>query len=194
MRWEQLFADLEAQLAAAEDADFDVEVADRVRSEVARLAVADRLRAARGLPLRLDLLGGTAVSGVLAVIGPDWLLVYEYSGGEALVLLSALAAVRGLPRIGAQPATRGRVAARIGLAHSLRQLARDRLPVVLTLVDGTSVAGTVDRVGADHVEVAEHPGADVRRSREVSSLRLVPTAVLACVRRRDQGASAADRV
>lgn len=186
MRWEQLFADLEARWAAAEDADFAAEVADRTRSEAARIALVDRLRAGRGRPVRLQLLGGTVVEGVLETVGPDWILVTDdaAAGTEALVVLAALGAVRGLGRTGADPGPTGASVSRLGLGHALRQVARDRLPVVVTLVDATAVVGTVDRVGADHLELTEHPAGDLRRGRDVSAARLVPTSAIACVRRR----------
>jgi hypothetical protein len=46
----------------------------------------------------------------------------------------------------------------------LRHLARDRAAVVLRLRSGAEVAGTVDRVAADHLDLAVHP-ADERRPR-----------------------------
>lgn len=192
MRWEKLFADLEARWSAMADAEFAAEVADRVRSEIARVATGDRLRAGRGSFVRLQLLGGTVVEGTLRSVGPDWLLVADQGAGgvEVLVVTRALAAVSGLGRGGAAPApvgaagAGGAVGARLDLAYALRQIARDRLPVVVTLLDATAVVGTIDRVGLDHLELAEHPAAEVRRAREISATRLIPTGAVAAVRLR----------
>src|SRR4051812_3958628 len=60
VRWAALFADLEAQLAAAAEADLAGEVADRQRLEVARLQLVDRLRAAAGSELTVGLANGDA--------------------------------------------------------------------------------------------------------------------------------------
>lgn len=184
MRWEDLFADLEARWAASEDAEFAAEVSDRTRSEIGRVTLVDRLRGGRGRSLRLHLLGGTVLEGVLESVGPDWLLVADDrgAGGEVLVVVAALAAVRGLGRATTESEPAGSAVSRLGLRHALRQVARDRLPVVLTLRDATGVVGTVDRVGADHLELTEHPASDLRRTRDVSTARLLPYAALACVR------------
>lgn len=186
MRWERLFADLEAQWAAAGEAEFAAEVADRARSETARTLLADRLRAARGLRLRVEVLGATVAEGVVRAVGVDWLLLADddVPGAEALVLLGAVTGIRGLGRPGVLPAAPRSVAGALGLAYVLRQIARDRDPVSCALIDGSTVVGTLDRVGADHIELAEHPGADLRRHREVAGVRLVPITALTCVRRR----------
>jgi hypothetical protein len=46
------------------------------------------------------------------------------------------------------------------------------------------VTGTIDRVGADFFELAEHALDAPRRRGEVQNVRLVPTAALVAVRRR----------
>ncbi len=80
MRWERLFADLEAQAAAADAAELAGEVVERTRIEVAALRLVDRLRAAVGHPVRLSCVGGEQVAGVLHRAGADWALVAERSG------------------------------------------------------------------------------------------------------------------
>jgi hypothetical protein len=68
---------------------------------------------------------------------------------------------------------------------ALRGIARDRSAVQVHLVDPTAgiLHGTVDRVGADFVDVAEHPAGEPRRPREVRASVLVPLAALAALRR-----------
>ncbi len=182
MRWDGLFDDLEAQASALEQAERAAEVDERTRIEVAALHLADRLAAGAGSTVRLTCRGGAVVTGALRRVAPTWLLVLEGPGREALVPLAAVRAVSGLGRL-AQPAATGRVGARLGLASALRAIARDRSPVRLDLVDAAVLDGTLDRVGADFVELAEHGAGEWRRGAEVRSVLLVATAELAVVRR-----------
>jgi len=181
VRWDSLFADLEAQLDAADD-DASSALGERVRAEVAGVHLRDRLRGARGEVLGLRLLGGARVDGRLRAAGPDWLLLEELAG-EALVPLPVVTVVEGLPRALAAPA--GAVEARLGLASVLRGVARDRSVVRVALLgeERGVLTGTVDRVGADHLEVAQHPVDEPRRAGSVRSTVVVPLAALACVRR-----------
>lgn len=188
MRWDELFTDLEAQLAAALDAELSVEVADRVRSENARAGLAERLAGASGREVRVVALGGAVSTGVLRRTGPDWLLVAEAGGSDVLVPLASVGVVTGLTGAVATPGGPGVVAARLGLGHALRGIARDRLPVVLDLVDGTSTGGTVERVGRDHLDLSDagsdrawHSGT---RSDGAAGSRTVPTSAVAMLRRR----------
>jgi len=182
-RWSALFADLEAQAAAAEQAERAAEVDERTRGELATLGVVDRLRAAADAALRLRLIGGRTLTGSLSRVGPDWLLITEDAGREVVVPLTAVAGVRGLSRYSAVPGAAGVVASRLGLRHALRGLARDRSAVRLELADGTALDATIDRVGADFVEVAAHAPGEARRRREVAEVELVPFSALVAVRR-----------
>jgi hypothetical protein len=183
MRWDALFDDLEAQTAALEHAERAAEVEERTRGEVGGLGLVDRARAAVGTPLRVRLLGGVALTGRLGRIGPDWLLIDEDGGRETVVAIAAIAGVRGLGRYSAVPGTAGIVASRIGMRQVLRGIARDRSAVRLQLTDGTTVDATLDRVGADFVEVATHAAAEPRRRQDVRDVELVPLAAIAAVRR-----------
>lgn len=203
MRWDALFADLEAQADALAQAERAAEVETRTRGEAATLTVADRLRASVGSPVRLRLGGGLLVSGRLARVGPDWLLLEEGPGREVLVVTAQVLTVRGLGRLTAVPAAVGTagpaafVEARLGLRHALRGIARDRSVVRLLLTgapgaaaSGTGTAGesgavdgTIDRVGADFVELAVHAPGEARRHRDVREVELVPLGALVAVRR-----------
>ncbi|WP_092862608.1 hypothetical protein [Quadrisphaera sp. DSM 44207] len=175
MRWDALFADLEAQLAAASGSR--AEDAELVRAEVARTSLSDRWRAHVGSHLRLGLRDGTAVAGELLDAAPTWVLLRD-GARQVLVPAAALGWVEGLSPAVAAPA--GQVERRLGLTAALRALARDRAPVQLRL-DGTCVTGTIDRVGADHLDLAEHAPDQVRRAGAVRRVVAIPSAAVLAV-------------
>ncbi|HWB65203.1 MAG TPA: hypothetical protein VG708_00030 [Mycobacteriales bacterium] len=166
MRWERLFADLEGQAEAAEQLARADEVADRVRQELARRTVADRLRAAIGVPIDVTLDGAGGLAGRVAQVGDGWMLLTRERGPDALVLLSAIRGLRGLVVAAVEPGTAGRMAARLSVAHALRLIARDRSPVTLLHRDHETLSGTIDRVGADYIDLVARPA---ERSRRVAS-------------------------
>lgn len=127
MRWELLFADLEGQLAAAEATELSMEVAERSRHELGALSIVDRLLAARGAPVRCGTVAGDVLAGVIAEVGPDWLLIADPVTGayEELVALGAVGWVEGLGRASAGGA-KGPVWQRLNLRHALRALSRER--------------------------------------------------------------------
>jgi hypothetical protein len=182
VRWQRLFDDLEAQFEAAAAAELAGEVAERTRRETALLRLADRLRAAEGAAVTLALPGLGAVRGRLLDAGDDWLLVEEHGARELLVPLTAVLGVTGVGARAAAPGSEGAVAKRLDLRWALRGLARSRTGVALCLVDGSVVTGTLDRVGVDHVDLAEHGAGEARRAGEVRQVRLVPLLALAAVR------------
>ena len=95
---------------------------------------------------------------------------------------TSVVSLAGLRAWSGTPGSAGQVFARLGLGHALRGIARDRLPVQLWLTDGSVVCGTVDRVGADFLEVTEHGTGEPRRRGDVTGVRTVPFAALAMVR------------
>ncbi|HEX6337202.1 MAG TPA: hypothetical protein VFZ85_09625 [Jiangellaceae bacterium] len=153
-RWERLFADLEAQFDESERGELWSEVADRTRAELAKLRVADRLRAVAGSELAVWSAGGAATRGTVRSSGPDWLLLVGPNGAETVVALAAVLKITGLGRRASVPGSEGRLAGRLRLSYVLRGIARDRAAVTVTLVDGSTVVGVVDRVGADHIDLS----------------------------------------
>lgn len=182
MRWAALFRDFEAQWDEMAAAELGAEVAERSRIELARLRLVDRLRPAIGQPVSLRSSGAGLVQGRLSAVGPDWLLLSEAGGREALVPAGALLWVGGLGARSAEPGSEGQVAARLDLRHALRGVARDRAAVSVVLLDASTVSGTLDRVGADFIELAEHPPGEPRRAGAVRTVRTVPLSAVGLVR------------
>jgi hypothetical protein len=181
VRWERLFDDLEAQLEAASAAELSAEVAERTRHELSRLTLADRLVAWVGQPVVLDLLGGGSVAGDLERAAEEWVVVRR-GPVPALVPLTAVVGVGGLGVPAAPAGDQIGVLRRLRLASALRAVARDRSQVHVTLVDGRAVTGTVDAVGADHLDLAEHPADEPRRPAAVRRVRTFPFAALGVLR------------
>jgi hypothetical protein len=181
MRWEALFADLEAEFEEAARADLDLELRDRQRRESSLLRLVDRLAAAEGAEITVHV-PDTVVTGQLRAVGADWLLISVGTTREAIVPLAAVLAVAGLSSRSRAPGAEGEVGARMRLGYALRALARDRAGVTLVLSDGSQVSGTLDRVGADFVEVAEHPAGEARRAGAVIGVRTVPHTAICVVR------------
>jgi hypothetical protein len=180
VRWDELFADLEAQFEAAQAAELAAEVSDRTRRELARVRLVDRLRASIDQPLTVGVPHLGSLRGRVTRVGPDWLLLTETPGREALVPLAIVLTVGGLGPQAEEPGREGEVAARLGLRYALRLLARDRASLSITLTDGRTVSGTLDRVGADFVEIAEH-SADVMRRGQLPAT-VVPFSALVVLR------------
>jgi hypothetical protein len=178
VRWELLFADLEAFAEATERWAFEADVADRARAERAALTLADRVRGHVGGTLAFRLADGDRIRARVADVGADWVLLED--GAPVVLPMRAVAGIEGLSRCAAHPA--GALARRVGLGIVLRRLSRDRAAVQVGLLGGGTVTGTIDRVGADHLDVAQHPADVARRAGEVQGVVVVRLAAVAQVR------------
>ncbi|WP_146135440.1 hypothetical protein [Antricoccus suffuscus] len=176
MRWTRLFADLESRLDAERDADLTAEVAERTRIEVGKVALVDRLRAAVGRRVVITTVAGTPYAAQVEAIGPDWLVVVDDWQDERLISLSSVAAIGQLPTAIAAPydEARRQIAARLDLRHALRGIARDRSAVRVTTIGAVTMSGTIDRVGADFIDLAEHHLDESRRIGKVTSVQTLP--------------------
>jgi hypothetical protein len=194
MRWDNLFDDLESQLElelGAEDLDL---VAEEERLRLGRLALRDRLVTLLGHPdvLQLALRGGESVALRLSAAGRDWIAGDLIGAGSertaAVVPIPAIASLvptsEQLVRTiradaSAEPATA--LSARLGLTFVLRDLCRRRSAVDLATGD-IRIHGTIDRVGRDQLDLAEHEPGVPRRDVAVARIRIVPIGELRLVR------------
>ena len=179
IRWDRLFADLEGQLEAAARAELVAEVADRTRFEVSQTTLLGRLRAALDGEVELSVAGVGPVVGTVSRVGTDFVVI-DTTGSPALINAGAVVTARNLGT--ASRSVADEVAARIAIGMVLRGLARDRTAVTVWLQDGTTLAGTVDRVGADYLDLAEHPLDEPRRNGAIHGIRTVALESLAMLR------------
>ena len=179
MRWDALFDDLEAQLAAADQRGLDAEVADRTRGETAGLTLEDRLRGQVGRLLRLRVAGIGALSGSLTHVGAGWLTLRTGTRTE-LVALRHVLALEGLDRFSRTEEAR----VRPGFASVLRTLAADRAAVQIVTVDPDAsfrVTGVIDRVGHDFLEIAAGPAGETRTRTNITGVLTLPLPAVAVV-------------
>jgi len=182
MRWQQLFADLQAQFDEEEAAAERGEAASRARAEMGAVRLSQRLLGSLGAPISVTCRGAGLVAGVLVDVGPDWLLLDDDRGRQYLIATAAVRAVGGLGRATGPSGPEGVVRSRLDLRRALRALARDRAGVQVVLDDGGVLTGTLDRVGADYVELAEHPADLPRRTEAVQGVRAIVISAVAVVR------------
>ena len=195
MRWENLFDDLAGQLEHELEAE-EIDVrGEEERLRLGRLTVRDRLVAlheASAGPdarvLRVQLADGESLSLAPRSIGRDWVMgelaVERGRGAQCVIPFAAIASLE-LASDHVDASTRSpaspRLADRLGLTFVLRDLARRRRAVELH-VGSRILHGTIDRVGRDHLDLAEHEAGEPRRDTAVSRVRLVPLARLDWVR------------
>ena len=198
MRWERLFDDLEAQLSADVTRELVAEVADRTRRERALVGMHERFAAAADRAVvEIRVAGVGLLRGLVTGSGPDWVLldhrveaavsvVPATGSGSARVdrpMLVPTHAIRSVTGLGGAEQT-GAVAKGFGLGSALRAVSRDRAVVDVIDADGAVVTGTIDSVGQDYLEVAEHSADLPRRAENVLAVRAIPFAGVAMVRRR----------
>lgn len=183
MRWDALFDDMEAQLASNGRLELESEIADRSRTEVAGVELADRLRGSLGLRVGVHLASGSVFDGTLSHVGSQSLVINDQQH-QMLIPYAAVSRYQGLGRLAF--AEQSSVRRRLGLASALRGLARDRSGLAVFFSRGTSVEatlnGVIDRVGRDYFDLAvTHPG-ESRRANNVSQVATVPFAALGALR------------
>jgi hypothetical protein len=162
MGWEEsMFAvldDLEQQAAGLHLVERDAEVADLTVAEYSAISLGARLHASLGLELRVRLVGGRQLSGRLARVGKDWMLLVDGSG-QWIVRSNGIAALTGLSARADSEETWS-VMDRLTLRAVLRRLSSVSEPCQVHFVDDQQVAGRVGRVGRDFFELLVGEGPD----------------------------------
>lgn len=193
MEWDHLFEDLEGQLAAEWESERAALDAESERLRISKLTLRERLRtmAAADAPrLLLELTGGDRWDTSLRALGADWIGVQ--SDGDARMRVVPLTAVEAigadhgtlLAGLSADAAPAG-LRERMTFGFVLRDLARRRTPVTIARHGSDPQHGTIDRAGADHLDLALHDPHEPRRARAVRGFRLVSFTAITWVRIED---------
>lgn len=190
MRWDRFFEDLEDQLDSeweAERAALDTE-AERLR--LSRIPLRERIvaLAAAHSSVVVDTAGGGSITGDVDRVGADWFALRANARRPAvsLVPLSAVqtltASIDGVLSSVREAAPGSALAQRMTFGFVLRDIVRRRITATVHLVDGRALAGTIDRAGADHLDIALHEPGTPRRADSVTGVRMVAFAAVAFVR------------
>lgn len=192
MRWDRFFDDLEDQLASeweAERAALDTE-AERLRLSRVRLAERLSLLVSREAPTAasFELSDGTTLRATVSGVGADWVAL-EPAEGRVGVVIAPFTAIHaiGMPHPDLLRTARPAPAPpalneRLTFGFVLRDLVRRRAGVAVQLSSGRAFTGTIDRAGADHLDLALHDPGSPRRADAVTGYRMVPFAAIAWVR------------
>lgn len=182
MRWTKLFAALESQVDSLAARELSDEVSERTRYEIGTIPLVARLAGSIGRTVKVAVTGEGTITGQLQACGHDWLLLADRT--QILVPLNALGGITGLAALhGPLPSP-----ASSDLRRTMRALARDRAGVEITIgmpgPDGVALryTGTIDRVGADWLELALHASWEARRAGQVQATMVLPLRAIALIR------------
>ncbi|MDY0909048.1 hypothetical protein [Microbacterium sp. CFBP9034] len=192
MRWDRFFDDLEDQLASeweAERAALDTE-AERLR--LSRVALQERLSQLVGPEhaapeVSFEFADGMLLRATVTGVGADWVALLPAEGRTGAVVapfwsISTIAMPHHDLLRSARPApARSVLADRLTFGFVLRDLVRRRVGVAVHCTSARVLTGTIDRAGADHLDLAVHDPGAPRRADAVSGHRIVPFAAIAWI-------------
>lgn len=180
MPWEDAFDDLDVHFAARRDEERRVREAEEDRRRIAQLTLRDRVRAVDGA-VTVETTAG-AIVGEVAGAGAGWVALRS-SHELTLVPLEAILTVTPATLSRSMlPMPEDELSARVTFGFASRALARARVAVIVRRTDGATLGGTIDRAGADHLELAVHETDQPRRQENVRSVVWVPFAAIASMR------------
>jgi hypothetical protein len=176
----RVFDELEAEFEAGLRREAEQETVAAVRAELGSTVLWEQLARRLGTDM-VAIAGGRVLRGSAVASYPEFLVLRADDGAEHLVRYGPAVSIV-LP---AEPPplrpTPGPAVRRYQLALALRELARRRDPVRVDLGDGTSVDGTIEAVGGDYLEIAEHDPGEARRRAAVRARRFVGFAAVVAV-------------
>ncbi|QLD12595.1 hypothetical protein [Microbacterium oleivorans] len=186
MRWQRFFEDLEHQLDSEWEAERAALQTEAERLRLSRLALQERLGALAddGAAVTVEFSAARILRGRATGAGADWVsldldlgLDTRRHGSAALVPTGAIEAVAApepdLLRSARPRAPRPPSTERMTFGFVLRDLVRRRTAVRVHTDSGREWVGTIDRAGADHLDLSLHDPGAPRRAEAVVGQRVV---------------------
>jgi hypothetical protein len=177
-RFDAMLAGILAEAEAADTASFDADIAEVERAARGELRLLDRLRAQDHVVV--EVMGAGVVSGDVAAVGRDVVVLAAQDGDWAVAVWGIGAVID--PATGSREATLP--SERLGLAAVARAWARQRCVVRIVRLNATPLDGTIDAVGHDYLDLAEHDPGEARRPEAVRRRAMIPLGSIAAIRRR----------
>ncbi|MGQ4494117.1 hypothetical protein ACUH88_02260 [Dermabacteraceae bacterium P13095] len=150
MDWDRLLVSLSAQMVQQESLEARNSGRELISAQRADVSVLQRLRAAVGKEVSLQVDAGQVITGVLGEVGPDWLLLGQRDGAGRCYLVPNLANAVFYD-LTSRPVEETPIFT-LSLGGVLRALAAERRPLRVHWRDGQAV-GSVLGVGKDFVEL-----------------------------------------
>jgi hypothetical protein len=175
----RLFEELEAEFEASLRRETQQQTVAALRAQASETLLWEALARRVGAHVRVQC-GSRWFQGTLVASYPDFFVLRDGIGrAQHLVRLGPAVSVvfptghHALSLVPAPP--------RYRFVLALRELARRREPVRVELADGNEATGTIEAVGNDHLEIAEHDLGEARRQAAVSGRRFLALAAVAAV-------------
>lgn len=151
--FEQIISELAREFDGERQAEEREEVAELAEAELVSATISDRLRGAEGRRIKAYSAFNVSASGLVVRVNPAWVLLQQEDGQE-LVSAAAIALVEGLYKVAPEPSL---VEKRLGLAHILRKIMRERRRVAVR-AGAHLLSGFIGAVYADHVDIVHEAG------------------------------------
>ena len=176
----RVFDELEGEFEAGLRQEAEQETMAAVRAEVGATVLWEQLARRIGRETTV-LAGARAFRGVVVASYPEFLVLRAVDGTEHLIRYGPAVSVALSAQPPALRPAPPAAARRYQFALALRELARRREPVRVELVEGARCDGTIEAVGSDYLEVAEHDLGEARRRAAVRARRFVGLAAVVAV-------------
>ena len=176
----RVFDELEGEFEAGLRREAEQEALAAVRAEVGATVLWEQLAGRIGSETTV-LAGARAFRGGGVASYAEFVVLRAVDGTEHLIRYGPAVSVALSAQPPALRPAPPAAARRYQFALALRELARRREPVRVELVDGARCDGTIEAVGSDYLEVAEHDLGEARRRAAVRARRFVGLAAVVAV-------------